>query len=388
MDKYDLIIVGGGMVGAAAACGLAQQGYRIAVIEARAPQAFDPAQPMDLRVSAISAASERLLEALGAWQPIAAMRLAPYKTLATWEWQRSEVAFEADKIGHSHLGHIVENRIVQLGLWQALEQHDNVEVLVGEVPSAIRQDSEGASVQLGEKTLQAELILGCDGARSAVRQAAGIGITGWNYRHHCMAINVSTAMPQQDITWQEFTPDGPRAFLPLVGPRGSLVWYDSPERISQLMRLDDVSLKAEIQHHFPDRLGEFEIEAKAAFPLTRQHAQRYYQGRTVLLGDAAHTINPLAGQGVNLGFKDVAALVEILGEARQKGLSPADPSVLNKYQQARRPDNLVMQSAMDVFYNVFSNNVLPLKLARNLALTAAQRSGPIKDTVMRYAMGL
>ncbi|GAA4875726.1 FAD-dependent oxidoreductase [Ferrimonas pelagia] len=388
MEKYDLIIVGGGMVGAAAACGLAQHGFRIALIEAQEPQAYEHEQPMDLRVSAISAASERLLRDLGAWQHVEAMRAAPYDTLATWEWQRAEVSFEAAQIDHSHLGHIVENRVVQLALWQALAQYDNVDLRVGQRPERLWQDEAGAYLQLGEATLAAELMLGCDGARSGVRQAAGIGLTGWRYRHSCLAINVSTALPQQRITWQAFTADGPRAFLPLTGARGSLVWYDSPERIEQLMRLDKAALKRQVQTHFPQRLGDFEIEAKAAFPLTRQHAQHYYQGRMVLLGDAAHTINPLAGQGVNLGFKDVAALEHILGQARQKGESVSAPEVLSRYQCQRRADNLAMQTAMDVFYHAFSNDWLPLKLGRNLALTLAQRSGPVKQQVMRYAMGL
>ncbi len=389
MEHYDVLIVGAGMVGAASACALARHGLRIALVEAQAPAPFAPEQPLDLRVSAISAASERLLESLGAWESITRMRLAPYDTLATWEWAQSEVAFSAEEIGHDHLGHIIENRVVQLGLWQALESLDNVDLLVGEAPSRLWQDGAGAYLQLGDRTLSGRLMLGCDGAESRVRQAAGIGVTGWSYRQHCLAINVQTQMPQQRITWQLFTPQGPRAFLPLVGHRGSLVWYDSPERIAALKRLDKAALKAEIQRHFPERLGEFEVLSLASFPLVRRHAQAYFAGRMVLLGDAAHTINPLAGQGVNLGFKDVAALAEILGEARSSAPEQWDtPEVLARYQSARQPDNLMMQSAMDLFYKAFSNDFLPLKLARNLALGAAQRSGPIKRQVMRYAMGL
>ncbi|SHH71591.1 FAD-dependent oxidoreductase [Ferrimonas marina] len=387
-EKYDVLIVGAGMVGAAAACALAQRGLSVGLVEAQTPASFEADQPMDLRVSAISAASEQLLAELGAWPGVLARRAAPYDTLATWEWQRSEVDFKAEELGHSHLGHIVENRVVQLALWDGVAQHPSISLMTGQAPSKFWQDEQGAYLLLGDRTLQGQIMLGCDGAQSRVRQAAGIGVTGWQYRHHCLAINVRTELPQQRITWQEFTPAGPRAFLPLVGQHASLVWYDSPERVAQLKAMRPAELAAEIQHHFPDRLGAFEIERCASFPLTRQHAQQYVQQRMVLLGDAAHTINPLAGQGVNLGFKDVRALAEVIGEALDQQQDWWSPTVLQRYQRRRRPDNLMMQSAMDLFYNLFSNQRRPLALVRNLGLMAAQRSGPIKNQVMRYAMGL
>lgn len=388
MEQYDILIVGAGMVGAASACALAKRGFSVAIVEAFEPQPFSPEQPLDLRVSAISAASERLLDDLGAWQAIAAMRMAPYQVLATWEWQRSEVRFDASETGRSHLGHIIENRVVQLGLWQAMSQHSNIRLLTGTAPSKVWQDADGAYLTVGDQTLKGRLILGCDGARSRVRDAAQIGLTGWQYRHHCLAVNIKTASPQQAITWQEFTPSGPRAFLPLAGPHGSLVWYDSPEKVAQLMRLDDTALKAAIVQAFPERLGEFTIEGRGSFPLTRQHAQHYFRDRLVLLGDAAHTINPLAGQGVNLGFKDVMELATVLGHALDCGEAWDSPEVLARYERPRRRDNLLMQSTMDLFYTLFSNDRLPLKLVRNLGLMAAQNAGPVKTQVMRYAMGL
>ncbi|MBY5992732.1 FAD-dependent oxidoreductase [Ferrimonas balearica] len=388
MEQYDILIVGAGMVGAASACALAQKGFSVAIVEAQTPQPFAPEQPRDLRVSAISAASEQLLSQLGAWSAIDAMRTAPYQTLATWEWQRSEVRFEASEIGCDHLGHIIENRVVQLGLWQAMAELDGITLLTGQGPDRIWQDEAGAYLQVGERRLQGRLLMGCDGARSRVRAATGIGLTGWQYRHHCLAVNITTEAPQQTITWQEFTPSGPRAFLPLAGHHGSLVWYDSPEKVAQLMRLEDGELKRAIQQAFPERLGAFEIDGRGSFPLTRQHAQHYFDGRLVLLGDAAHTINPLAGQGVNLGFKDVATLAQVLVEAKDSGQSWDSEAVLMRYQTPRRRDNLLMQSTMDLFYTLFSNDRLPLKLARNLGLMAAQNAGPVKNQVMRYAMGL
>ncbi|QIZ75964.1 FAD-dependent monooxygenase [Ferrimonas lipolytica] len=387
-NHFDVLIVGAGMVGAAAAIALGQQGWSVGLIETNQPQAFEPEQPMDLRVSAISAASEQLLQSLGAWDAIAAMRVTPYDTLATWEWHDSEVSFCADDLQHSHLGHIVENRVVQLGLWQQLQQLDNVTLVLGQSPTDISQNEAGVSLVIGDERYHTSLLLGCDGAQSKVRQAAQIGVTGWNYRHHCLIINIATEMEQQRITWQQFFPSGPRAFLPLTGKQGSLVWYDSPERIAELKRLDKSELAEQITLAFPERLGAFEVERLASFPLTRQHAQRYYHNRMVLLGDSAHTINPLAGQGVNLGFKDVAALAEVMAKVHRSELEADIRPELAKYERLRRNDNLRMQGAMDLFYNVFSNDILPLKLVRNIGFKIAQNAGPIKHQVMRYAMGL
>lgn len=388
MHQVDILIAGGGMVGAASALAMAKLGLTVVVFEPQAPQPFSAEQPMDLRVSAISQASEQLLTQLGGWQGVATMRSAPYRTLETWEWQGSQVGFDAHELDMTHLGHIVENRILQLSLWQAMETHPNITLKLGQAPSRYWQDEQGAYALWGGEEYQGQLLLGCDGARSAVRQAAGIGVSGWQYRQHCFAINISTEAEQQEGTWQEFHPSGPRALLPLSGQHASLVWYDAPEKIAQLKRLPTAQLKQAIQAAFPERLGEFDIEQSASFPLTRQHAKAYFAGRMVLLGDAAHTINPLAGQGVNLGFKDVATLSKVVADAVEKGQPIASASVLKAYQRRRHPDNLAMQSAMDAFYLMFSNDHFPLKLLRNTGLALAQRSGPLKTQVMKYAMGL
>ncbi|USD38251.1 FAD-dependent monooxygenase [Ferrimonas sp. SCSIO 43195] len=388
MRQVDILIAGGGMVGAASALALANLGLTVLVFEAQAPEEFDEAQPLDLRVSAISQASERLLRELDGWQGVESMRSAPYRTLETWEWQGANIVFDAAELQLSHLGHIVENRILQLSLWQTLRRHPRIELMTGARPQRYWQDQQGAYAELDGQFYQGRLLLGCDGAQSQVRQQAGIGVSGWQYRQHCLAINIRTEAPQQSGTWQEFTPSGPRALLPLSGRHASLVWYDSPQRIASLKRLPLPELKRAIVAAFPERLGEFEIERFASFPLTRQHAKQYYKDRVVLLGDAAHTINPLAGQGVNLGFKDVAMLAEVLADALQRGESLHSSKVLGRYQRFRRPDNLAMQSAMDAFYLMFSNDHMPLKVLRNLGLTLAQNSGPIKNQVMKYAMGL
>ena len=386
MEQYDVIVAGGGMVGAATAIGLAQQGLEVAVIEGYAPQPFMSAQAMDLRVSAISPRSVVLLEQLGAWQAVMAMRLCPFKRLETWENPECRTRFNADEMQLQQLGYIVENRVIQLALWQQFEQYDNITLLCPATMVAATAIDEGYQVELDDGSLfNCGLLIGADGANSQVRQQANIGITAWDYRQHCMLINIATQLPQQDITWQQFTPTGPRSFLPLPGHQGSLVWYDSPARIRQLSAMPAAQLHAEIVATFPSELGEFTVLNHGSFPLTRRHAQTYYKPNVVLLGDAAHTINPLAGQGVNLGFKDVACLLEKISQA---GNEWQQPQVLVNYERCRRPDNLIMQTGMDFFYSTFSNNIGPLKLLRNVGLRAADHTGAIKKHVLKYAMGI
>ncbi|MCA3938886.1 2-octaprenyl-3-methyl-6-methoxy-1,4-benzoquinol hydroxylase [Vibrio vulnificus] len=382
MNKYDIAVVGGGMVGAAVAIGFAKQGRKVVVIEGFEPKAFEESQPMDIRVSAISHNSVRLLESLGAWQHIQATRVCPYKRLETWEHPECRTRFHSDELNLEQLGYIVENRLIQLGLWQEFAQYPNLTLQCPDKLKRLEFDEFNKLTLESGLEIEASWVIGADGAKSQVRELAGIGITAWDYRQHCMLINIATKSAQQAITWQQFTPTGPRSFLPLKGQQGSLVWYDSPKRIRELSAMSAEKLKQEIIRHFPDELGEFDVLYWDSFPLTRRHAQAYYQQNCVLLGDAAHTINPLAGQGVNLGFKDVEALLKV---TENQPLTVAQQAA---YQKARYADNLLMQTGMDLFYKGFSNDITPLKLVRNAALKLAEHSGPIKHQVLKYALGM
>ncbi|MCL1077304.1 FAD-dependent oxidoreductase [Parashewanella spongiae] len=389
----DVVIVGGGMIGAATAIGLAQLGLSVTVIEHSPPQNYCETQPLDVRVSAISVASEKLLERLGAWSAIKRMRNAVYTGLETWELDDFITQFDSQQINSSHLGHIIENRVVQLGLWQQLEALGNVEVLSpARVESFERKDGHDSFVQIvldSGDVIDTKLLVGCDGAHSAVRQWAGIGLSGWDYKQSAMLVNIETQTPQQTVTWQQFTPAGPRSLLPLPGNNASLVWYDSPQVIAKLMQLNPVQLAQQIRQYFPERLDpNFTVVNKGAFPLTRRHANQYYAENVVILGDAAHTINPLAGQGVNLGFKDVDALVNQVAKALGSNQYWYAEQVLAGYQQQRYKDNLLMMTGMDAFYKSFSNNNFPVKVLRNLALKMANFDSPIKKKVLKYAMGL
>lgn len=387
---FDVLLVGGGMVGAATAIGLAKQGLQVAVIESFAPEAYSPEQALDVRVSAISVASEQLLEQLGALESLLNMRNVPYLGLETWELDGCITQFHSSQIGASHLGHIVENRLVQLALWEQMQQWNAIKLFCPKRVATFSRLSDGVSVHLqsGIK-LEAKLLIGADGANSQVRQWAGIGISGWDYAQSAMLINIQTAQGQQDVTWQQFTPNGPRSLLPLPGNHASLVWYDDANRIKQLMQLNHKQLADQIRQHFPARLdSDFTVEAKGSFALTRRHANAYFKPNVVILGDAAHTINPLAGQGVNLGFKDVEALLVVIKSALTEDKPWWSTEVLNAYQAKRYRDNQLMMTTMDVFYAGFSNDILPLKLLRNGALKLANINSPIKRTVLKYAMGL
>lgn len=388
MDKYDIIVVGGGMVGAATAGLLAQAKLSVLVIDAFDASQLTFAESPGLRTSAFNRFSINLLQSLGAWQQVTPARRCAYTGLQTWEDERQPLCFDASDVEMDYLGHILENNLVQQALWQQFESL-NVTVRSPATVQRIEQRANEIIVTLDDDSqVGARLIVGADGANSRIRQLAGIGTEGWQYQQHCMAITVKMDELHPATTWQAFHPSGPRAYLPLFDQYASLIWYDDALRISQLKQLSNARLTDEIEQAFPARLGGFTVLEKGAFPLTRMHAKRYYADRVVLVGDAAHTINPLAGQGVNLGFKDADKLAQCMIEALKRDEDIGSSKVLNQYHQGRYKANLLMMSAMDLVYFGFCNNNQPLSKLRTLGLSLANRAGPLKAQVMRYAMGV
>ena len=391
MDKneYDVIVVGGGMVGAAVGCCLGGSQLKVAIIERQMPESFSPEQPHDLRVSALSIASRRILEMVGAWEGVSSRRYCPYSRMRVWETQ-GDTEFNSKNINHNELGYIVENRVTQLALLERLKAFENIDLLCPANIKKINYSAGHSELEMEDgRVVTSKLLVAADGGQSRVRQTVGLGVTSWDYQQHAMVIHIETDYPQQDITWQHFVPSGPQAFLPLTGNYGSIVWYNSPDEVNRLKKISHAALLTELTATFPDCLGKVKrVIASASFPLKRQHAQNYVKPGVVLVGDAAHMINPLAGQGVNIGLLDAAALSQVLIDAVKRGQDFASLEVLQRYEKMRRNENLKMMTIMDAFYRMFSNRLLPLKVLRNLGLGLAERVTPAKNKVMRYAMGL
>ncbi|WP_404365418.1 FAD-dependent monooxygenase [Marinobacter sp.] len=403
-QQTDIVIVGAGMVGAALATGLGQAGFRVALVDRESEPGFDPEQDPDIRVSALSAGSENYLRKLGVWPLIEQQRLTPYRRLSVWDQTPHPLSglapnpphttFSATELGCSHLGHIVENRVTQRALWQAAKRVQSVSIHSGDSLKSMDNRPEGASITLESGlVLDCQLIVGADGAQSRTRELAGIGVSRDQYAQQALVASVRYLGPVQDITWQAFFPTGPRAFLPLHGcgseSWASLVWYDAPDVLARLKALPEAEFLSQVQAAFPDALPPLtHVAGRASFPIARQHASRYVEGRVVLVGDAAHTINPLAGQGVNLGFQDAECLQSMAREAGRVGGDLADARWLGHYERQRRPANQRMMLAMDAFYYLFSNRIPPVHLLRNAGLGLAQHLPFARNQVARYAMGL
>ena len=388
-NSFDILICGAGMTGAGLASVLAQQGLRIALFEAYEPEPFDLSQPFDLRISALSPQTRAIMERTDAWQNLQSMRACPYRRMRVWEMQGfGDLTFDATQVGATELGHIVENRVTQFALWQVLQGLDNVSLLCPQKPVKTyrKDDLMHVETEVGE-CFTGKLLVAADGGQSMVRQQFGIGVTRSQYQQACLVASVDTALGQQDITWQRFTPTGPQAFLPMPGQHGSVVWYHQADEVRRLNSLSNDELATEIMHQFPPQLGSIEVLEKSYFNLQKQHAQHYVEDGLVLIGDAAHMINPLAGQGVNLGFQDIACLDEVITKALNADQDWWRADVLRNYEQRRRMANRLMMETMDAFYHGFSNDQYGLKWVRNGALALA-RLTPIKRQVIRYAMGM
>jgi 2-octaprenylphenol hydroxylase len=388
---FDLVIAGAGMVGAALACACRGRGWRIAVVEPRAPQRDWPAGEVDLRVSALNRASQQILIRLGIWERIEALGTSPYREMRVWDAVGGgSIHFDCADLGEPDLGHIVENRVTQLALWEALERSSDVDLLCPAEIAAAVVEPDAAVIALADgRRLRAQLLVGADGRDSRVRSLMGIGTQGWDYDQSAIVANVEVAEWHQETAWQHFLPTGPLAFLPLRDGRCSIVWSAAEPRASELLALPDEAFRRELEDAFERRLGAIgAVGPRAAFPLRLQHAERYVGERLALVGDAAHAIHPLAGQGVNLGFLDAVELFAALATARTRGRDIGGLWTLRRYERARRGANLAMLGAMDGFKRLFSNRIPPLAALRSAGLATADRIAPLKRAFMRQALGL
>lgn len=392
-STVDVAIVGAGLVGGTLAVALARHGIKTLVIDRLDPAAtFAPA--FDGRASAVAASSQTLLAAIGLW---------PHLTGSTEAIREIRVSdgdapfflhYDHALLGAAPLGFMAENRHYRLAIAKAMaEQREHLAVEAGRAVTGMNDGPDRITLTLDDgRKIRAQLAVAAEGRDSKLRELAGIGLTGWSYAQTAIVATIGHARPHDGIAHERFLPAGPFAILPLPDENGvhrsSLVWTERADAAPAYLALDDTRFLAEIAERVGGFLGELSlIGPRFSHPLGLQFAARYGKGRLVLAGDAAHGIHPIAGQGLNLGLRDVAALTEIIVDARDLGLDLAHPEGLARYERWRRADNLMMAGVTDVLNRLFSNDLAPLRLARDLGLAAVNRIGPLKKFFMRHAMG-
>ncbi len=390
----DLAIVGGGPVGMALAALLGSRGLHVALIENSEPPAEALDERPDLRVFAITRASARLLECCGVWGAIrASNRRGVFRSMRVWDAGSSgHIEFDSAAICEPLLGYIVENSLLCHVLEQGIEALETVRWYRPASLSAYENEGRHVHLELTDGgSLAARLLVGADGGRSQVRRLAGIATRERDYRQSAVVATVQTTLPHGDCARQRFLPDGPLAFLPLADPRRcAMVWSTSPGHAEALKEISPTDFGAAVAEAFESCLGEVELlGSRAGFPLSRAHATAYVKPRLALVGDSAHRIHPLAGQGANLGLMDVAALAQVILEARDRGRQDCGRhALLRRYERWRRGENLAMMLAMDLLRDGFGSSNILLRGVRGLGLGVANRSPTLKAVVMRRAMGL
>jgi 2-octaprenylphenol hydroxylase len=388
--RYDVVVVGAGMVGAAFAGALGESKLRVAILEVALPDMGWSGETIDLRVSAISRASQQLFSTLGVWNSMCQRRVSPFRDMQVWDSAgRGAVHFDSADIGEPALGYIIENTVIRLSLLERLNDFENIDLLCPATVTGYTERDGVVTVQLADgASLETSLLVGADGGRSRVRELAGISCHGWEYDQRAVVTTVTTALSHQMTAWQRFLPNGPLAFLPLSGGESSIVWSTTPEHAESLLNLTEEAFALELEMAFESRLGAIvSVGERKAFPLKLQHAESYIKPGVALIGDAAHTIHPLAGQGVNLGFMDAATLAEVLLDGCGRGKNPGRIAVLRRYERWRKGSNLAMMAAMEGIQRLFGAQSVPVTLARNTGMNVVQRLGPLKKLIMSHAMG-
>lgn len=386
---YDVVIIGGGIVGATLACGLAGTRLRVALLERNVPPPA-PTGDYGLRLSALSLGSVAILERLGVWARLDAARLCAVERMHVWDAGGSgRIDFDAATIGEACLAYIVENDALSAALWDILRTNGRVR---SHCPATIRSvefEHRHALVALDEGTvLRTRLVVGADGASSAVRSLAGIRVRRWDYGQQAIVANVRTERAHGAGAWQRFLSTGPVAFLPLADGRCSIVWSVDVALAERLLAMDDEAFMEALGEALGGRLGRVHATSlRRAFTLERLHAQHYVAPRVALVGDAAHAVHPLAGQGVNLGVLDAAVLAEELRAAATARRDPGGMTLLRRYERARKGDNLAMLFLTDTLQRLFASQLPAVQRLRNAGLALTDVLTPVKIALMRHATG-
>jgi 2-octaprenyl-3-methyl-6-methoxy-1,4-benzoquinol hydroxylase len=410
-EPFDIAVVGAGVVGCSAALAFARDGWRVALVEAQAPTPWRADTP-DLRVYAFAPDNAALLDDLEVWREVVIARVQPYRAMRVWDAAGGgELAFAAERLGRSELGWIVEHGLLVDRLWNAV-QRAGVAVHCPQRVTALTQDADSATLTLEDHSqLRARLVIAADGPDSALRELAGLAATRHDYGQRAVVAYVETELPHGDTAWQRFLPSGPLAFLPCTNTSGdahgdghtsSIVWTLPDAEAQRLLVLDEVAFRSELTRAFDATLGEVvAVGKRVAFPLRRQLAQDYVSGRVVLAGDAAHVVHPLAGQGVNLGLRDVAALRELPRSVAQQSAGKdrrasreriasqfsITPQRLARYARERKSENALAAYSFEGLNRLFSNDAPLPTLLRGRLLGLFGRITPLVDRLARHAAG-
>ena len=387
--RNDVAVVGGGVVGAACALALAGLDLDVTLVEAAEPADWSPSRP-DLRVFAFAPDNAALLDSFGAWREVLDARAQPYRRMRVWDAAGGgELAFDADAFGRGELGWIVENALLVDRLWTALSRA-GVDVRAPARVEALEQDDGGVRLRLDDGgRVDARLAVAADGAESTLRRLAGGEVSRRDYGQRGVVAYIETDRPHGETAWQRFLPTGPLAVLPFADGRSSIVWTLPDARAAEALALDDEAFGRELTRAFDARLGPMRVASKrAAFPLRLQLAQSHVHGRVLVVGDAAHVVHPLAGQGVNLGLRDVRALRDAIADAQRRRADWTSPARLARWARVRRSENALAAHAYDGINRLFSSDGMHRTLLRGPLLGLAGRMPPLTEALWRRAAGL
>ncbi len=389
----DVLIVGGGLNGLSMGLALASGGFEVTIVDALDPKVALAAD-FDGRVFAVAFASCRMYEALGLWDALAP-QAQPINDIMVSDGTVREgpspffLHFDHTEIGDAPLGHLMESRHMRAVLTQAVLDHERIDYRAPAKRVSSEADAYGFSVTLDDgSTLRSRLCLAADGRGSPLRQEAGIKTIGWSYDQVGIVTTVAHEHDHEGVAQEYFLPSGPFAILPMTGKRSSLVWTEKTAQAEAILALDNARFREELAARFGDYLGDIEpVGPVWSYPLNLVLAREYVAPRLALVGDAAHGVHPIAGQGLNLGLRDVAVMAEVLTDAQRLGQDIGAFDVLERYQKWRRFDNVSLSLMMDALNRLFSNDIVPVRLARDVGLGIVNRFGPARRLFMRHAGG-